>query len=208
VDAKSQRGDVAPPTLAGPGREADAAIDPRDVLRNDPTIAKKLVGYAYKKTSDIARAKDAAQEAVARMLESKGFYRWDPSRKTLLNHLADIVDTVVANENRRAAAWREEPLKPARDKRTADPRPDPERKMMDIEEEQRRQRLADAVMMRVEKDPLIPRMLELAQEGTDDAAEQAGKLGCRVPDIYRARERLAHHRDAVLDQEKRNGGAR
>jgi hypothetical protein len=74
------------------------------VLRNDPTIAEKLLGYAYKKTSDISRAKDAAQEAVARMLEGKGFCRWDPGGKTLLNHLADIVDTVVANENRRAAA--------------------------------------------------------------------------------------------------------
>src|SRR5258708_10848324 len=34
------------------------------MLRKDPSIAKKLLGYVYKKTQDITRAEDGAQEAV------------------------------------------------------------------------------------------------------------------------------------------------
>jgi hypothetical protein len=49
--------------------------DPRDVLRKDPSIAKKLLGYACTKTRDITRAQDAAQEAMVRVLEGKG---WSP----------------------------------------------------------------------------------------------------------------------------------
>jgi DNA-directed RNA polymerase specialized sigma24 family protein len=225
VDAKSQSGNVAPPRPPGPGHDTcaarsseradtnvkDAAIDPRDVLRNDPTVAKKLLGYAYKKTRDVARAKDAAQEAVARMLEGKGFYRWDPDAKTLLNHLADIVDTVVANERRRAAGWREEALRPAQHNQTADSDPGPEQMTVNIEDDLRQQRLADEIMMRVQDDPVIPRMLDLVRAGTEEAAEQGRQLRCTVKDIYRARERLAHHRDAVLDREKSpppSGGAK
>ncbi len=90
--------------------------DPRDVLRNDPSIAKKLLGYAYKKTQDITRAQDAAQEAVARVLQAKGWYAWKPDAKSLLDHLCDVVDTVVANESRRAGKRRERPIRSKDDK--------------------------------------------------------------------------------------------
>jgi hypothetical protein len=90
---------------------ATAPLDPRDVLRQDVSILKKLVAYAYKKRGDALLAGDDASEAVARVLEGKGWYRWDPDAKSLLNHLAGVVDTVVANARRRAAVRRERPLK-------------------------------------------------------------------------------------------------
>ena len=43
-------------------------------------------------------------------------------------------------------------------------------------------------------------MLQLEEEGVHDASVQAERMGCTVRDIYRARERIAHHRDAVLAQ--------
>jgi hypothetical protein len=192
--------DGMPPAPSGPGQDVDQPIDPQDALQNDPSIAKKLFGYAYKKTHDVGRARDTAQEAIKRMLEGKGSDRWDPARKSLLNHLADVVDTVVANEESRAAMSREEPMNPARDEKTAAPDPD-------LEKAERRRRLAAELMMRVEKDRVVPRMLELEQDGIGDAAEQARRLDCAVADIYRARERLAYHRDTVLEHDKKRGAA-
>jgi DNA-directed RNA polymerase specialized sigma24 family protein len=212
----------------------DPANDPRDVLEKDPRIAKKLLGYAYKKTQHIQRAKDAAQEAVARMLEGKGFYRWNPKGKSLLNHLADIVDTVVANETRSAAHRHEVGMDPGDLERIAggDPAPNAREQLEAIEDRRREALLAAAVMARVQSDPIIPRMLDLEQQdvgdgdgtsprsttppsadvpsgawstpdGRNDAERQARLLGCTVKDIYRARERLAYHRDKVLEEEKK-----
>ena len=183
----------------------DPANDPRDVLEKDPRIAKKLLGYAYKKTLDIRRAKDAAQEAVARMLEGKGFYRWNPKRKTLLNHLADIVDTVVANETRSAAHRHELGMDPGDIERLAGgaPAPNAREQLEAIEDRRREALLAAAVMARVQSDPIIPRMLDLEQQDVGEGDEQARLLGCTVKDIYRARERLAYHRDKVLEEEKK-----
>jgi DNA-directed RNA polymerase specialized sigma24 family protein len=199
--------DGVPPAPSGRGQDVDAPSDPRDALEKDPSIAKKLVGYAYKKTHEVARAKDAAQEAIKRALEGNGVHRWHPARKSLVNHLADIVDTVVANDNRRAAKRREEPTNVARAENAPDSNPDTEQKIIDAEQDERRERLAAEVMMRVKKDQVIPRMLELEQDGIGDAAEQARQLDSPLKEIDRARERLAYHRDIVLEQEKKKGGA-
>jgi DNA-directed RNA polymerase specialized sigma24 family protein len=188
--------------------------DPRDVLRKDASIAKKLLGYAYTKTRNITRAQDAAQEAIARVLEGKGWYAWKPDAKSLLDHLCDVVDTVVANESRRAGKRRERPIRSKDDEgnpvddAVPDSAPNVSQQIESLEEEQHEIDLAARVMLRIEKDPIIPRMLQLEQDETSDAAEQARLLGCRVPDIYRARERLAYHRDVVLREEEEKGGAR
>ncbi len=49
-------------------------------------------------------------------------------------------------------------------------------------------------------------MLALEQEGIDGAAEIASRLQCTVKDVYRMRERVAHHRDKVLEEERRKEG--
>jgi hypothetical protein len=199
--------DGVPPAPSGRAQDLDPALDPRDALEKDPSIAKKLVGYAYKKTHQVARAKDAAQEAIKRMLEGKGLYRWDPARRSLLNHLADLVDTIVADDSSRAAVGREQPMSLTDAENTAHPEPDPEQKIVDVERAERRRRLAAEVVMRVKRDQVIPKMLELEQDGVGDAAEQARRLDCEAKEIHRARERLAYHRDTVLEQESKKGGA-
>ena len=58
-------------------------------------------------------------------------------------------------------------------------------------------------MDRVAKDPIIPGIPRHEQEGIEKASELASKLQCSPKDIYRARERLAHHRDQVLEEERK-----
>jgi hypothetical protein len=174
-----------PPPPPVPARDSGAPVDPRLLLAQDLSIAKRLTVYAYKKTHDVARAKDAAQRAVARVLDGSVSGRWTPAGKTLLGHLADVVDTVVADENMLVAG--ENPPHP----------PDPG---MD---QRRDHRLAGEVLMRVQRDSVIPRMLSLAQGGLGDATELARRLECPLNDIHRARERLVYHRDAVLEHEKK-----
>jgi DNA-directed RNA polymerase specialized sigma24 family protein len=187
-----------------------AQTDPRDVLTQDASIGKKLFGYAYKKRGDALQARDDTQEAVARVLEGNGWYRWDPARKSLLDHLCDVVDTIVSNERRRASTRREQPMKSGDsddnqgDDDAPSSSPNAEQQIARDEERSRAERLAAEVMKRVDSDPLIPRMLKLEQDGVADRAEQARLLHCSIPDIKRARERLAHHRDVVLAAERKS----
>lgn len=179
-----------------------APLDAAEALAADPRIGRTLLGYAYKKTRDRERMQEVAQEAIARVLEGRGWCRWDPDRKSLLNHLSDVVDSLVANQDRRAYVKRERPMAED-DEGTPDSDPSPEQQLDTLEQVERKKRLAARVMERVAGDRIIPGMLQHEQEGIGQASELASRLHCSVKDIYRARERLAHHRDQVLDEERK-----
>jgi DNA-directed RNA polymerase specialized sigma24 family protein len=187
--------------------------DPRAVLANDHGhwITKRLLGYAYKKTSNVARARDVAQEAITLALEAKGWHRWEPHpgktpERSLLGHLCNIARAIAKDERKSAAARREvqpDPEDEDRDLRVADPAPTVERANLDEAEH----RETDDLVARV-KDRLDARalgVLQLEEEGVHDASVQAERLDCTVREIYRARERIAHHRDAVLAQHGKAG---
>jgi DNA-directed RNA polymerase specialized sigma24 family protein len=173
-----------------------------EVLAADPRIGRILIGYAYMKTHNKVRMQEVAQEAITRVLEGRGWYRWDASRKSLLNHLSDVVDSLVANQNRRASVKRERPMTED-DERKPDSTPSPEQQIDTLEELERKRRLAALVMERVAEDPIIPGMLEHEKAGSGQASELASLLRCKAKDIYRARERLAYHRNQVLEEERR-----
>jgi DNA-directed RNA polymerase specialized sigma24 family protein len=179
-----------------------ATPDARELLATDPRIGRMLVAYAYKRTRSQTRMREVAQEAMACVLEGRGWYRWDPNRKSLLNHLSDVVDSLVANEDRRASKRREQPSVKS-DERKPDSTPSADQQIDAIEELERKRRLASRVMERVAEDPIIPGMLEHEQAGVGKASELAALLHCSVKEIYRARERLAHHRDRVLEEERK-----
>jgi len=84
-----------------------------------------------------------------------------------------------------------------------DSRPGAEQQIEAIEERERERRLAARVLARVAADPLITGMLEHEKAGIGRAPELAALLHCTVKDIYRARERVAYHRDRVLEEERR-----
>lgn len=47
--------------------------------------------------------------------------------------------------------------------------------------------------------------LKLTQAGTKSAEKQAAALKCTVKDIYRARERVAYQREAVVAEARAKG---
>ena len=86
--------------MDAPGRPPD---DARTLLAKDARLRKGVLGYAYKVTHRIEEARAAAQEAMTRVLEGKGWYAWDPrGQKTLFSHLCSVIDSLVANERARA----------------------------------------------------------------------------------------------------------
>jgi DNA-directed RNA polymerase specialized sigma24 family protein len=180
-----------------------APLGAAEVLAADPRIGRILLAYAFKKTRDRERTQEVAQDAIARVLAGRGWCRWDPDRKSLLNHLSDVVESLVANQNRRASVNRERPMAEDDEEAEPDSSPSPEQRFDSHEQLERKRRLAARVMERVAEDRIIPRMLECEQEGIDQASELASRLDCSVKDIYRARERLAYHRDQVLEEERK-----
>ena len=90
------------------------------------------------------------------------------------------------------------------DESKPDSTPSPDQQIDAIEELERKRRLASRVMDRVAEDPIIPGMLKHEQAGVGKASELAALLNCSVKEIYRARERLAHNRNRVLEEERKH----
>jgi DNA-directed RNA polymerase specialized sigma24 family protein len=188
-------------------------LDPRSLLAQEDRyrITRRLLGYAYGKTSDVQRARDVAQEAIALVLEGEGWHRWtpDPDRtpeRSLFGHLCNVA-RAIAKDERKSAANRlrvePDPEDEQRDERVADPRPTVEQASIAEGDA----RATDALVARVKArlDARALGVLELEEQGIHDASRQAVELRCTVRDIYRARERIAHHRDAVLAQDGEAG---
>jgi len=184
--------------------------DARRVLEEDRRsgrnyVTRNLLGYCFKRTRDRERAQDAMQESIARVLAGEGWHRWvhDESKtpeRSLLDHLCDLAKDVLWKEHERAAHRREVPASPAHDATAADPQAGTDERMADHAGHEDDMRRAQRVLDRL--DDRSREMLRLQQEGVDDGADLAARLGCTVREIYRMRERVAHHRDRVLDEER------
>ena len=147
------------------------------------------------------------QEAITLVLAGKGWHRWihDETKtveRSLLDHLADVARNVLRKGRERAAARREVPTGPEHEASAADPQARPDDRIEEHAADENDLRLAGLVLARL--DERTRAMLSLEQDGVDDAGKQAALLGCTVKDIYRMRERVAYHRDRVLDEERRN----
>lgn len=194
------------------GEARDVALDARTVLDADlraksPFIMKRLIGYAFNRTYDATRAKDVAQEAISLVLAGNGWHRWryDGHRKpveNLLMHLFDVARDVVKNEDARASEWREVEGEPERDAQVSDGAPAPGQMPAEWELHAQEERRAQRVLERL--DPKTREMLRIESESEEklDAEALGAKLGWSAREVYRARERVKHHRDAVLEQER------
>jgi len=192
------------------GEPPSSQPDARRVLEEDRRsgrnyVTRNLLGYCFKRTRDRDRAQDAMQESLARVLAGEGWHRWihDESKtpeRSLLDHLCDLAKDVLWKEHERAAHRREVPASPARDAAAADPQAGTDERMADHAGHEDDMRRAQRVLDRL--DDRSREMLRLEQEGVDDCADLASRLGCTVRDVYRMRERVAHHRDRVLDEER------
>ena len=179
--------------------------EPRAVLAGDagPWILKRLLGYAFRRTQNLARAQDLAQQAVLLTLEGRGWHRWMPDadeapERSLLGHLCDLARSTGKDQNKSAAVRRHappDPNDPERDARVADPAT-AEQARMDEGEHRAWVRLAERVMESL--DPQARALLALEEQSVRDAAEQARRVGCTVPQVYAARKRIGRARDAAL----------
>jgi RNA polymerase sigma factor (sigma-70 family) len=196
---------------------AAVALDPREVLKHDaaskdPVISKRLLRFCYARTRDVQRAKDAMSEALVRVLAGEGWHRWnhegtkDPA-ESLLMHLCNVAKDVIKKERERASEWREVRGESKAGRSAADPGPAPGEMPEEWAKQDHDVRRAEAVMERLDEPTREMLRLESESDGEMDARELAKRLGWTVKQVYRARERVFYHRDAVLGREPKRGGA-
>jgi DNA-directed RNA polymerase specialized sigma24 family protein len=183
-----------PPTLA-------------DVLRQQPALVDRLFGYVLKIVRDHAKAEDIAQDVLAIALAGEK-YPWNGTTPPM-DHLGSIANSRIHGDRTKAANRREKLRRAADDPdpEKPDSRPSPMSFAAAEEHAELRVELAADVMARLEKkgDHVAIGSLRLTQAGTKSAEKQADLLQCTVKDIYRARERVAYHRETVVTEARAKG---
>jgi DNA-directed RNA polymerase specialized sigma24 family protein len=163
-------------------------------------IFRRLVLFAFKRrqgrgiTGSLADAEDIAAEAIRRLLDSE-YAGWDPKLEPdLLRHLGSTVNGLISNESRSARLKVERSLSDPSVFRSAERVTASGDK---VEEGDECQRALQLLEVRVADDELMKRLLSLENGGVTKPATQATQLKVSVEVIYRARRRLARHREAV-----------
>lgn len=163
-------------------------------------IFRRLVLFAFRRrqvrgiTGSLADAEDIAAEAIRRLLDSD-YAAWDPNLEpNLLRHLGSTVNGLISNESRSARLKMERSLSDPSVFRSAERVTASGDKIEESDECQQALRLLEA---RVADDELMKRLLSLENGGVTKPATQATQLRVSVEVIYKARRRLARHRDAV-----------
>ena len=165
-----------------------------------PDIFRRLVLFAFRRrqvrgiTGSLADAEDTAAEAIRRLLDSD-YAAWDPDLEPdLLRHLGSTVNGLISNESRSARLKVERSLSDPSVFRSAERETASGDKIEEGDECQRALRLLEA---RVADDELMKRLLSLENGGVTKPATQATQLKVSVELVYKARRRLARHREAV-----------
>ena len=163
-------------------------------------IFRRLVLFAFRRrqvrgiTGSLADAEDIAAEAIRRLLDSD-YAGWDPNLEPdLLRHLGSTVNGLISNESRGARLKVERSLSDPSVFRSAERIAASGDKMDETDECQRALRLLEA---RVAGDELMKGLLSLENGGVTKPAMQATQLRVSVDVVYKARRRLARHREAV-----------
>ena len=163
-------------------------------------IFRRLVLFAFRRrqvrgiTGSLADAEDIAAEAIRRLLDSD-YAGWDPNLEPdLLRHLGSTVNGLISNESRSARLKVERSLSDPSVFRSAERIAASGDKMDETDECQRALRLLEA---RVAGDELMKGLLSLENGGVTKPAMQATQLRVSVDVVYKARRRLARHREAV-----------
>jgi hypothetical protein len=163
-------------------------------------VFRRLVLFAFRRrqlrgiTGSLADAEDIAAEAIRRLFDSH-YAAWDPHLEPdLLRHLGSTVNGLISNESRAARLKVERSLSDPSVFRSAEEITASVDKIAETDECQRALRLLEA---RVAGDELMKGLVSLESGGVTKAATQATQLGVSVDAIYKARRRLARHREAV-----------
>jgi DNA-directed RNA polymerase specialized sigma24 family protein len=178
-----------------------------DTLRKHPDIVEILLSAAHGHMRNTADAEDLLQETLRIALE-----RGDPAEPddpvAVRLFLGSIMNSRAANRRR---AERRHPTTPYDEQgRPGDAEgtpideanhsttlsasiPNPERALIEREEEAFRQATKAALREALAGDDIARQMFDLADAGVRGSAEFAKRIGCSADDIYRAQRRITRH---------------
>jgi len=112
-----------------------------------------------------------------------------------MRHLGSTVNGLLSNELRTARVKVERSMSdPSVSKMVEQSEAEPTRAIDEVDEGRRMLSLLQA---RVAQDKLVSKLLLLEEKGITKAASQADHLKVPIGSVYRARRRLARHREAV-----------
>jgi len=174
---------------------------PIDLEKVDwPDVIKRLTVFAMKRLGSrgsLADAEDLAGQAIRQFIDPE-YASWDREKEPdLLTHLGSILNGVLNNSLRRKAVEVERPLETPEAGRVAADDPTAQRRIIAREDAARAIRLLSE---RIKKDDLVESVLLLELDGIDRPSEQATQLDRPIAEVYKARRRLADHREAVRRQ--------
>jgi DNA-directed RNA polymerase specialized sigma24 family protein len=164
------------------------------LLEKDARLRKKILGYAYKLTHNVADANDLAQGAIAKACDPERS-PWDPEKQSsLLDHIGSIINSDLANKRR---ADERHPAEPYDDESRARLEPTALDRLIGAEEVATYGRWMGRLRVGLAGDDLALGKIDLMYREIDDAAEQAAILKCTVNDIYLANRRIAYQVELV-----------
>ena len=166
-------------------------------------IFRRLTLFAFRRRElrgsrgSLADAEDLAAEAIRRLLDSE-YADWDPNREPdLLRQLGSIVNGLLSNELRNGRMKRVRSLDEPAVFDLAQQATLTEDKVTDGVD---RTRVLSLLSIRIENDDVSRRLLILERNGVSKPALQAESLEVPIDVVYKARRRLAAHREAVRQE--------
>jgi hypothetical protein len=164
-------------------------------------IFRRLVLFAYRRRQSrgaqgsLADAEDLAAEAIRRLLDTN-FADWNRGAEPdLLRHLGSTVNGLLSNELRGARFKVERSLSDPNINQIAEQFA--VTSVRGIEEVDENRRMLSLLEARVAQDMLVSKLLQIEEKGITKPATQAEHLKVAISIVYKARRRLARHREAV-----------
>lgn len=163
-------------------------------------ILRRLTVFAFRRRqlrgahSSLADAEDLAAEAVKRLLDSD-YAEWDPKLvPDVLQQLGSIVNGLLSNELRTGRVKKE---RASYDRSAFDSAQQANGTEDAVAEGEECRQALSLLDKRIENDEMVQRLLPLEMEGISKPANQARYLSVSIEMIYKARRRLAAHREAI-----------
>jgi RNA polymerase sigma factor (sigma-70 family) len=170
------------------------------VLRAHPGIVEVLLSAAHRHMGNTADAEDLFQETLRIALERDDLP--DPrDPEAVRRFLGSIMNGEAVNRRRAdrrhaATLYDDEGISndaPNHSATLSAHIPNPERALLESENEAQRQAIMAAIRDALAGDPIAQQMFDLAEAGTRGSTEFAKRIGCTTDDIYRAQRRITRH---------------
>jgi DNA-directed RNA polymerase specialized sigma24 family protein len=165
-------------------------------------VRKQLLLLALKRTRSIADAEDLVQTACARAADPAGL-PFDPAKgKSFVLHVGSIINGLALNEIRSGRARHEViDTNLARDENTVDGAPLPVEALDEAREHAVHLKLGEMLETELQaKDPFAASVYRRLRDVAESPSELAAAFGCRVEEVYDAKNRIKYHARRLLDQ--------